>query len=267
MFLPETLLPGAKAPAELPAALRPQNGQREAWRALICDAIEQENFRFVAQPILSVEDGRIARWELLTRLHPVDGPRVPPSAFLPLADELGLLRRLDEGVVQRAIELLAVRKHLNLSVNVALDSIVDRRFLERVNRRITALGVAPGRLTMELVPTNGEAGSRDMDCELPAGGWQLALDNFTGDRRSLLDGVGLWAGAVKIDSAITRRLLSDEDAKRRFSAAITAAHELDRTVVVTRIPDRATADLATGCGADYLQGFHIGRPRPLTELP
>ena len=92
---------------------------RLTWIARIEQALERDRFALVAQPILNLHTGQLSQHELLLRMLDEHDDMIPPAAFLYIAERFGLIARLDEWVVNHAIELIDQLPDLRLHVNIS----------------------------------------------------------------------------------------------------------------------------------------------------
>lgn len=244
----------------------------QAWAEDIREALESNSLDLYCQPVQSLRSDDV-QWELFVRLPQPDGQLLAPPSFLPTAERFGLVERVDAWVVDHACDL--VKRHrldgrrLALEVNVSARSLTDERFTALVAERIAAAEIDPASLIFEVSET--VAGDSLDEVEIFAGhlkklGCRFALDNFGTRHASLAHLKRLPLDFVKIDGAFIRHLADDEADQRIVRAIINLAHELGQKVIAAFVGDDETVQLLRHYGADYIQGFHVGRPRPATEL-
>ena len=111
---------------------------RLTWVSRIEQALEDDRFVLLAQPILDLHTGEIRQHELLVRMLDDHDDLIPPAAFLYIAERFGLIARLDEWVATHAIELIEQRPELQLEVNISGRSLGDRKLLHAIDDRLRA---------------------------------------------------------------------------------------------------------------------------------
>ena len=120
----------------------PHGGQQEriatrlTWANRIRDALEEDRFVLLGQPIFDFAEQRVTQHELLLRLRMEDGSLAPPGEFLPVAEHFGSIREIDSWVLRAAIDLLETRPDLELlHVNVSTASLADDELRRRAEGR------------------------------------------------------------------------------------------------------------------------------------
>ncbi len=130
--------------------------EKLAWVDRIQAALQEKRFLLCAQPIVELRTGLVAQRELLLRmLAPEgtgsDGELIAPGAFLPVAEELGLITEIDRWVIDRALVIAATG--LPVQVNVSGRSISTPGLLDHIEAGIERTGADPGTLVFEITET------------------------------------------------------------------------------------------------------------------
>jgi diguanylate cyclase (GGDEF)-like protein len=253
------------------------SGEEALWAPVIRQALEHRDFHLHGQPVQHLTTGRVEQWELLLRLRHRDQV-VPPMAFLPTAERLGLAREIDRWVANEAI-MLAVRHAANgevlrLEVNLSATSIGDVDFLGELARWLEAAAIHPWSLvfeTRESAAVHDLAATRHFAHELRGLGCRFAIDNFGSPEGNAAAGSDQCLEAVapdyvKIDGSLIRHLPAEPGAQQRVRELVVTARRLGLQTIAEFVGDGETADLLQSFGVDYAQGFHIGKPRPLPMI-
>ena len=253
---------------------RPPLEERINLADRIRKALDGDLLRLFCQPVVSVQTRSIAQWELLVRLVHTEGWLLPPASFLAAAERFGLAERLDAWVMSRAIELLRHQEsadpELRLEVNVSARSLSSRAFVERLEAEISSSGISPGRLIIGIPPlvTPAQIAAGAGFGERLAGlGCRFALDNFGTGPTALVLLAELPVDCVKIDGRIVRHLTADARNQALVKGIAQLVGGLGIRSVAMDVANEATVELLRDCGVDYGQGWHLGKPLPLTELP
>ncbi len=244
------------------------------------------------QPIVSLQDGRVAHYEALVRLgdDAASGGLIAPGRFLPAAERYGLIREIDRVVLERVVSLLARRTaqapeadachrdrtehphecgELSVAINLSALSITDASMLGHIEGCLRRHRVDPRRLAIEVTET---AAISDMDrarafCEgLRSLGCAIALDDFGAGFGSFEYLKRLPFDYLKIDGGFVRSLARSPKDQLVVQALAGLAKGMGKRTIAECVTDRDTLRLLRRYGVDYAQGFQIGRPHPACAL-
>ncbi len=246
------------------------------WKNLserLIAALEQNEFCLYAQSIvpLGVEPAA-AFHEILIRLQEEERNLMPPGAFLPLAEEQGLLPALDRWVVNRLLDWVQVdpaRSQAQYSVNISAATLADAEFAAFVIRALGSRGLREGLLCVEI--DEADAAAREADAQnlvrkLKEAGCRSALSQFGRSRVSFSLLKPLCVDYLKIDGNIVLAMLRDPIALAKVKAITRVARDLGMKTVAELVENTETLSALRDIGADFAQGFAIAHPRPLEEL-
>ncbi len=228
-------------------------------------ALEQERVVLLGQPILDLRQGRAVGVELLLRLSAGDGEALPPSRFLPIAERLGLLPRIDDLVVREAIRY-ARQCTQRVHVNLSLETLRDRDVLDSFFEELRAAQLPPGTLVFELTETAvcAEFSSvLEHLAALRALGCAVAIDDFGVGYSSFQRLRLLPIDFVKIDGTFVVDVLEDQVSRCIVCAMVELARALGAETIAEWVEDERQLEVLRQLGVDYAQGFAIGAPRPL----
>ncbi len=245
---------------------------RLAMERELHDALSRNEFRIYLQAQHDAA-GRIVGAEALLRwAHPQRG-LVPPSAFIPLAEETGLIVPIGDWVLSTSANLLKqwemAGHDLRLSVNVSPRQFGEADFVARVREILAQSGASPSRLTLEiteslLMSDVGEAIARMT--ELQHLGVRLSIDDFGTGFSSLSYLKRLPLHELKIDRAFVSGLPRDADDTVLVETILLIARQMRLEVVAEGVETEAQNDWLKDKGCDMFQGFLLGRPIPETEF-
>jgi len=232
-------------------------------------AWEREELSLSFQPIYDLANRRLVGAEALLRWnHPILG-EVPPTVFVAVAENSGLIEHIGRRVLVAACHAAQAWHFASgrpfVSVNVSALQLRKGDLPEVVESALRESGLDPARLHLELTETavmGDEAQVAVLVSRLRALGVKIWLDDFgTGFsglshlRRVPVDG-------VKIDKSFVLDLLRDPDDLALTSAIIAMAHSLGFTVVAEGVESEAQFELLRERGCDHAQGYWLGRPVP-----
>ena len=221
------------------------------------------------QPIFSYSHRRIVGHEALLRATDPNGRLVSPQAMFKSCRTTRDLDRLDHACrvlhARAFAEQCGPTEWLFLNVDASLFAAADARSAGRKMLEVAAnAGLAPGRIVIEVlegaVPNEPEF--EDAVQELKDIGFLLALDDF-GAGHSNFDRVfRLRPHIVKLDRTVICGAAQDETLRRVTTQMISLLHDCGALVLVEGVENAEEAFIALDADADFVQGYHFGRPRP-----
>ena len=246
-------------------------------RERILAAIERNEFTLFCQLIAPLHDGAGGNdYEVLIRLTEEENNLIPPGAFFPLAEELGLLPQLDRWVVSNLLDWIAAHESHRKSagrdaffVNVATATLSDPDFPEYVEQQLHKHGLSGKVLCFEITDADLVAHRGDAEefarC-IKKAGCRLALSGFGRDRVSFNVLKNLPLDFIKIDGNLILHVLKNSADLGKVVAINRIARGIGLTTVAEMVEDDVTMGRLREMPVDYGQGFGISRPRPLSEL-
>jgi diguanylate cyclase (GGDEF)-like protein len=236
----------------------------------LAKAIEREEIVVEYQPIVSLETGRITAAEALVRWeHPVRG-QVPPSEFISLAEETGLIKALDHQVLREACRQArrwqlaeTTEDPLRMHVNLSVAELRDPDLVPGVIAILDECGLAPGQLVLELTETQllgDPADSAARFQELRDVGVRIALDDFGTGYSSLSYLHSLPIDILKIAKPFVEGLTGGGREAGFVAMILDLASTLELEVIAEGIETPAQLDALRAVGAELGQGFLLGRP-------
>jgi diguanylate cyclase (GGDEF)-like protein/PAS domain S-box-containing protein len=230
-------------------------------------ALERKELVPHFQPIVSLPSERITGVEALVRWsHPVRGD-LPPDSFIPLAEETGLVVELGrQMLLDSCLQAAAWGGRLSVSVNVSPRQLADDSLLGDVRDALTASGLDPASLVLEITET---AMMQDADttierlAALKALGVRLAIDDFGTGYSSLSYLQRFPVDLLKIDRSFVETLASSDGGADDGSLAATIvslARTLRLAAVAEGVETSAQADALAELGCELAQGYLFAKP-------
>jgi EAL domain-containing protein (putative c-di-GMP-specific phosphodiesterase class I) len=183
------------------------------------------------------------------------------------------MHSLERWVVREAIHLLARRRDAGpqpgLSVNISAKAFEDADLLPMIRSELIATSINPQSLTLEITESSaiadaGRAGR--FASSLKSLGCRFALDDFGVGFSSLHHLKYLPVDYLKIDGSFIRDLPRSPVDQHLVKAIVDVSRALNKKTVAEFVGDAETVRLLRAGGVDYAQGFHIGRPRAVSEF-
>ena len=239
-------------------------------------ALSRRQLDVFYQAIVGLQDRYVASFEALIRWsHPEQG-WIPPTLFIPLAEELGLIDAFGVFVLDRACEELARwsarpgARPLKVSVNLSPVQVPKPGLVERMGAVIARHGVDPGQVQLELTESSivdNPTAAADTLRELKQLGVLLALDDFGTGYSSLSYVHRFPFDVLKIDRSFVSALGTPKRGRELalIRSIVGLAGALSMKVVAEGVETQEQARILADVGCDYGQGYLFSRPVPVTE--
>ncbi|MCU1455499.1 MAG: diguanylate cyclase/phosphodiesterase with sensor [Acidimicrobiales bacterium] len=249
--------------------------ERLDLEAALRSAVLEDEFVIHYQPILELRTGRVVSIEALVRWKHGERGLVAPDAFIPIAEETGIIDAIGDIVLERACEQTR-RWQLelglpDLTVNVNLSPCQLRRasLPQRVGEVLTTSGLPAHNLVLEItegaVMHDPEGGLASL-AALKALGIQLAIDDFGTGYSSLSYLQRFPIDVLKIDGSFVRALEVEQDGSTLPLAIVRLAHSLRLTPVAEAIETEAQARMLDAMGCQLGQGYYFAAPQPAEAI-
>ena len=247
--------------------------ERMALQTDLRVALEEGQFRVAYQPQIDFRSREVVCAEALLRWsHPSRGA-VPPTVFIPVLEEIGLIERVETWVLETALTDLARWRAAgasigSISVNIGARHLFAERFARRVIDVVDRLGLAGSDLEVELTESHVAADfarTNEVFRELRVGGVRVAIDDFGTGYSSLVYLHDLTFDTLKIDRAFVAGL-PHQASVAIIEAVVTVAHALGKRVVAEGVEVEAHEKWLQGLGCDIGQGFLFARPAEAAQF-
>lgn len=232
-------------------------------------AWERNELRLVYQPIFRTRDRMLCGVEVLLRWdHPALGA-IPPTVFIDVAEQSGLIQVIGPKVLRAACEQAqqwprnSIGEELFISVNVSPKQLRNGNLLQEVESSLLVSGLAASRLHLELTETaviGDEMLAVSLLEKLHRAGVRVWLDDFGTGFSGLSHLRQVPVDGVKIDRSFVADMERDADDLALTTAIIAMAHALGITVVAEGVEQEAQFELLSQRGCDLVQGYWLGRP-------
>ncbi len=215
------------------------------------------------------------RAEVLLRLRQPDGQIVTAGLFMPACEHHYLAQRIDLHVIEKTLRWLHQKREqlpekLRIYVNLSARSLDDDRFLPAVLDLFEQYPVDPALVGFEVTETavmNHLKTGLDTMKTLAARGHLFALDDFGIGNSSMAYLKQLPVQEVKIDGSFIRAVRRDPTERKILREINSLIQTLGKASVIEQVETNELRDLVARLGIDYVQGWAISHPRPLSEFP
>jgi diguanylate cyclase (GGDEF)-like protein/PAS domain S-box-containing protein len=242
------------------------------WAERVESALEDDSFELWAQPILNLRTNHIESHELLLRMRMPDGDIALPGQFLYIAERVGLIGEIDRWVTTAAIDLLAriqvIHPQHHIEVNVSGLSVGDDGLREHIVKSFAASAADPQGLIFEITETAAVqhiVTARGFANALREIGCRFALDDFGAGFGSFYYLKHLPFDYVKIDGEFVTDCTTNLTDRLVIESVVKIASGLGKETIAEFVGDESTVTFLRSNGVDRAQGYHIGKPIPISE--
>ncbi|MEY4297888.1 MAG: hypothetical protein RLZZ423_1067 [Cyanobacteriota bacterium] len=226
------------------------------------------------QPQVDLRDGSIVGAEALVRLHNVEGQRISPADFIPLAERTGLIVPVEQWVLAQSLDCLAdwqrQGRRLHLSVNISPQHLERGNLVQELLDEQQRSGADLRDLTVEITETvvlQAQAQAEALLLELKAAGLRIALDDFGTGYSSLAWLSRLPVDAVKLDQSYVQQMAEDKRCTTLVRGFVRVFQEMGLDVVAEGIETELQRQLLLEMGCTIGQGYLFSPPVPLSVPP
>ncbi len=244
------------------------------WATRITDGLTNNKFELFCQPIVpaSSSESEQNHYEILVRLRGPNGNLTPPGAFIPAAERYDMIAQLDRWVIDHTFNYLETRDlpgELRFSINISGKSINDIGLLQHIESRIRSGDVGGHEICFEITESaavTSLAAARHFIATLKLLGCNFSLDDFGKGMCSFSYLKTLPVDSLKIDGSFIRGIVNDQVDRAMVTSSNNIAHSMQLKTIAEFVENQSILEEVQRLGIDYVQGYHICKPFPITEL-
>ncbi|MDH4182837.1 MAG: EAL domain-containing protein [Nitrospinota bacterium] len=233
----------------------------------------------VFQPKVEMATGRIAGMEALMRWRQASGEFISPMEFIPVAEETGMIRELDEFMLDTSCAFMrkllddglaaGPGKDLSISVNFSAKDLEQPSFADKLIAAVKKHRISPRHIEVELTENalvKNIENTVDKLYDLREFGFNISIDDFGTGYSSLSYLVKFPINYLKLDRSFVVDLFKDPDAKTVAKAVVSMAHEINVEVVAEGVETQEQLAFLRGIGCDLVQGYIFAKPSPREQI-
>ena len=233
------------------------------WLHVIREALEQDRIVPFFQPILNNRTGAIEKFESLMRIRSEDGKFIPPGAFFTIAKKSKLYPELSRVIIAKTVETMRTGAQ-EVSINVALEDIVNPDVLEVIDRAVAESGLGK-RIVFELLESEGIESYAEVSQfieRMKSRGSKIAIDDFGTGYSNFEHILRLRVDYLKLDASLIKPIAEDANARSIVETIVSFAQKLGIQTIAEFVHKQAVQDIVRSIGVDHSQGYFISEPRP-----
>ncbi|MEO0441260.1 MAG: EAL domain-containing protein, partial [Pseudomonadota bacterium] len=233
-------------------------------------ALHRDELELHYQPLVNIESGDTIGYEALLRWHHPDKGMIMPNAFIPVAEESGLIVQLGEWVLRSALEELRNWPgHLSVAVNLSPSQMRSPNLIPTIVNALAATRVDPARLELEITESvlmNDSQNNVDLLHKIRALGVRIALDDFGTGYSSLNYLRSFPFDKIKIDRCFVEDVDSREDCRAIIRAVTGLASSLGMVTTAEGVERDGQLDQLKLDGCVQVQGYLFDKAMPAHEI-
>lgn len=254
--------------------MKARGGNRLKLESDLRHALEREEFELYYQPQVDNENGVYSGSEALIRWnHPTLG-LLPPSDFIPLLEETGLIIPVSDWIIRTACEQAIVWHKMGLppmhvAVNLSARQFSDKHLTDKILKILQSTGLSPEYLELEITENilmQHDSHTMNIIHNLHALGVQLAIDDFGTGYSSLSYLRKFPIHTLKIDRSFVRDITTDSDDAAIVQLIIAMAHSLKLNVIAEGVETREQIEFLKQKKCWEMQGYYFSEPLPAAKL-
>lgn len=263
--------PGVTTFSEL--AKRDDFALQMALPKIVANAIRERSFQIYYQPIRYLADNRFHSAEALVRLHDPTYGWIPPSLFIPEAEQSGAIIQIGDILLDKICAFLgsidcAALDLWCIELNLSVEQCVRPRLANQIIDLVRTYGIDPSCINLEITETSATFSLEAIEAnvrKLAAYGITFSLDDYGTVYSSVVRALQLPVSLIKFDRSFVRSL---DDPKSRcvLARSIAMMKEIGKSVLVEGVETREQAKALRSMGADYIQGYVYAKPIPQDEF-
>lgn len=238
------------------------------WIKTLEYALNHNSFSLVYQPIAGLHGESTERYEVLLRMADEEGSEVPPSKFIPAADDNGMIVAIDRWVIANSLRVLRERnktgKDTVLFIKISTKSIADPNMMPWLLEITKKAKVSPDKLVFEVHENMVSGILREAKLfveELHKVRFGFCLEHFGTSAGSVQMLKHLRANYIKIDGSFMRNLASNQENQAMVKSMNELAQESGCQTIAEFVEDASSLAVLWQCGINYIQGNFLQQPQ------
>jgi PAS domain S-box-containing protein len=243
------------------------SGEQKRILKLVNDAIENQTFVLLFQPIISLRGDSDEHYEVFLRLVDEKGRRLPPDQFLELAVENGVAGKIDRWVILQSIKVLSMHRskghNTRLTINLTRNSLIDDEFIQWLGVAIKAARLPSDAVIFQIAERDASGHvrqAREFVQGLKAMHCRTSLRHFGVTDNPLETLRHVPVDFVKLDGSHVQELDGNPAKKDKLTAMIRELQQHGKLTVIPMVESATVLSALWQAGANYIQGHYLQEP-------
>jgi len=239
-------------------------------------AIKNNEFEIHYQPQQDCKESKLIGAEALVRWHHPTKGSIPPSKFIPIAEESGIIIKLEEWIFNKVLSELKMMSlksgHFpldHIAINVSTIHFLQPRFVEKLMLLVSEHKVKPEWIELEITESDVMKNINDAIQkmkELKSFGFTISIDDFGTGYSSLAYLKQLPVNTIKIDQSFVFHMKENEGDAMIVESVVAIANKFQYKVLAEGVEDKETLNHLVAMNCDYYQGYYAHKPMPLKNF-
>lgn len=253
-----------------PAELAEAGPDGARWSSLLQEALDEDRFFLVFQPLVSLHGQGGEYYEALLRLHGENDEEIPASEFIVAAEEYGMMKQIDRWVFRTAASIIGrergAGKQTRLFLKISAQSMADESLIPWMKKLIEKAGINGESLVFEFPESKAVTNLKtartfvralkDMKCG-------FVLEQFGSGINSFQILKHLPAGYLKIDRSFSKELANDDENRAKVKEITDEGHSQGKLIIAEFVEDAASMSVLYQIGVNYVQGNFLQEPEKM----
>ena len=230
--------------------------------SLLKDAIQNNNIVPHFQPIYNIHNKKIEKYECLARITQKNGFIIAPIKFLDIAVKSKLYPQITRNIVTKSFNFFEDKAY-EFSINLSMDDILNPQtvefILESLENYKNSSSVVFEILENQEIENYDEL--KEFIKEVKRYGCKIAIDDFGSGYSNFAHIYELNIDYLKIDASLVKYITTDDNSKKITQTIINFAKDMELKTIAEFVEDKKSLDMLEQMGADYIQGYYIGKPQ------
>ena len=237
------------------------------WSQQIKDALQNNKFHLLYQPIVSLHGEGGENYEVVLRMQDENGKEIPPAEFLPAAEQMGLMIYIDRWVIANALMILAERRKSGTKtrffIKLSRAALMDDQLLGWIAERIEALGIDADSIVFEiheLLALNHLKQAKYLVDGLRQLRCRIGLDHFGTEPDAFESLKHLDVQYLKLDASLVATLATSVESQEKVRAISETASSRGKQTIAAFVEDANSLAVLWQCSIDFIQGYFLQPP-------
>ncbi|MBQ5317029.1 MAG: EAL domain-containing protein [Oscillospiraceae bacterium] len=241
--------------------------RHNAVEAAVSRGLEEKSFSVYYQPTYSMKDRKLHGAEALVRMHDRELGDIPPDEFIPVAEQMGIIDRIDDFVLEQVCAFIksgipAVHGMGSINVNLSVIECMRPGFAEHINMIVERSGIDKHFLNFEITESvaadDYELLSHVINT-LKSSGFLFSMDDYGTGYSNMNALLSLNFDIIKIDKSLLRGAEQTELGRIMLENTVKMFKQMKRDVLVEGVETAEQAAILANLDVDYLQGYYFSR--------